>query len=554
MTTMAREAVVLKSVQAFYLRVIERFGLEGDEPRRLQPADGLGVLVLTEGQCRSLEGELHLAKGDSLLFAVSLGVRLEADFDRARGYYLEFGRVETPCGQAEEGDLRERDRRIVRLKPFAEQQDELAGLYEQAAAESFLERFKLQIRCQALLCRLLEQMESEQDRADSLTAVRRSIAYLQERYSQELTVAQLAANANLSPRQYARVFKKITGKSPIDYLNEYRINRSRELLLQKDVPSRHISNRIGMKDVHYFNRRFKRMVGCSPKEYVRQRHRDSRIVTPHYAGEMLALGLRPLGSLEVTLDQLPDNAEHIPSIGGDACRMDLLKALEPDLILASDFMGKEELLELAELAPVIVIPWDTDSFDRLKRVARVLGREAEAAEWQERYARRKQEVQRRCASLVKPGESAAIVRLDEGKVWVHASRFFPTFYDVIGFAPSPLMEATTERDAALRRLAVPHGEIGRIEADRLYIVNGMTPQHSRWLKQLQGAKGWSELRAVRSNSVCLIRLCGIANSAYSLDWQLDRVDELLAPPGEQEGDWCEPSILDRQIGSGAERP
>ncbi|MED1644986.1 ABC transporter substrate-binding protein [Brevibacillus agri] len=65
-------------------------------------------------------------------------------------------------------------------------------------------------------------------------------------------------------------------------------------------------------------------------------------------------------------------------------------------------------------------------FERLQRIARVLGKEAEASQWLERYEAKKQTVSKRLRPLVSPGTTVAVLRIDNGKVWVHAPRFFPS--------------------------------------------------------------------------------------------------------------------------------
>nr|WP_256442737.1 ABC transporter substrate-binding protein [Cohnella sp. LGH] len=67
--------------------------------------------------------------------------------------------------------------------------------------------------------------------------------------------------------------------------------------------------------------------------------------------------------------------------------------MKPDLIVASDFMSREQLTHLETLAPVIVVPWDTLPIERLKQIARVLGQQNEAQVWFDRYTRKKQAVQ-----------------------------------------------------------------------------------------------------------------------------------------------------------------
>ncbi|GBF74449.1 hypothetical protein PA598K_02794 [Paenibacillus sp. 598K] len=406
------------------------------------------------------------------------------------------------------------------------------------------ERLRRFLLLQQLLYALLEQEpetepetegsrrdDAESDRIDSLQAVERSIAALHERYTESNTVIELARRASLSVRQYTRLFKQLTGVTPGRYISDYRIKRSQEQLLLTDEPLERISRSIGIKDVHYFNRVFKQRTGTTPKGYVRARGSASRIVTMHYVGEILALGLRPLGALDRTLEQCRGPIEGIVSIGGDTVELDRLAALQPELILASDFMSREELQAMSRLAPVIVVPWDERPEARMQRIGRILGREREAGSWIDSYTRRKQEAARLSASLLPPGgATAAVLRIDEGQLWVHASRFFPTFYEVIGFRPSLLMEQELEGSAETRRVAVTAEELERAAADRLYIIVNPDPSFGGWLDALRASPSWTRLEEAAKGGVYYLRMQGIAYDAFTLLWQLDRIDELLGPP------------------------
>ena len=51
------------------------------------------------------------------------------------------------------------------------------------------------------------------------------------------------------------------------YLTEFRIDKSKEMLRETNMPMKEISNSIGYMDPNYFTRVFKKIVNCSPSEY-----------------------------------------------------------------------------------------------------------------------------------------------------------------------------------------------------------------------------------------------------------------------------------------------
>ncbi|MCZ4101721.1 MULTISPECIES: GlxA family transcriptional regulator [Streptomyces] len=85
-----------------------------------------------------------------------------------------------------------------------------------------------------------------------------------------LPVSELAQRANMSPRNFARVFLREVGTTPGQYVTRMRIARARELLETTDLPVGHVARRCGFPNAETFCRSFGRAVGPTPGEY-RQR-------------------------------------------------------------------------------------------------------------------------------------------------------------------------------------------------------------------------------------------------------------------------------------------
>lgn len=511
----------------FYMSTMSQFSLKAQEVCFYGEAAYNCLLVITKGRIKcSLLDDLLLLKGDSILLSCEHSFQMIGEDKESQGYIIQFQKV---CSDQLPENISEWGGKSIRIKPFVSFVNDLDELYNSLTETDRLKRFKAQLLFQQMMLRMIEACQFNQELGDSVLDVKRTISYIHQHYMEKLTTIQLAQQVNISIRQYTRVFKKLTGKTPINYINNYRINRSKELLLETDDTVHKISYKIGINDVHYFTRRFKQNVGCSPKEYVRLRHLNSKIVTMHYAGEMLALGVKPIGALQATLQQLQSPVSGIVSIGDVNCDVKILKELQPDIIIASDFMSKEELLKIEQLAPVIVIPWDIHPNERLLRIARVLGKAKEASAYLAQYEQNRQLVKKWCTTQFPFTQTATIIRLDEQKVWVHASRFFPIFYDVMPFSPSKLMLETTEIHTNLRRIDISFNRILEIDADRIYIVIGGEREFNRWLEELTSIKDWYKLKAVQHNQVFILRHQGISNSVYTLNWQLGEVPTLLAP-------------------------
>ncbi len=94
---------------------------------------------------------------------------------------------------------------------------------------------------------------------------------IENRYQENLSRAELAKLIQVSEAQLTKLFNTYLGMSPIRYLNEVRLNRSKELLLEDALPISEVAYRCGYNDPLYFARAFRRIFQNSPSEY-RQLH------------------------------------------------------------------------------------------------------------------------------------------------------------------------------------------------------------------------------------------------------------------------------------------
>lgn len=94
-----------------------------------------------------------------------------------------------------------------------------------------------------------------------------SIAYIEEHYSEKISLEEIAAVQRLAPSYFCRLFKKASGTGFVDYLNFVRICKSERMLSHSDKSILEISYELGFSSVSYFNRLFKKYKNCTPSEY-----------------------------------------------------------------------------------------------------------------------------------------------------------------------------------------------------------------------------------------------------------------------------------------------
>lgn len=97
----------------------------------------------------------------------------------------------------------------------------------------------------------------------------RAAARVRENPAQAPAVAQLAREAGCSADHFSRLFLKVTGTRPQDYIIGVRIERARQLLAESDLTIGMVAEVLGFQDIFYFSRLFRRKTGQTPTEFRR---------------------------------------------------------------------------------------------------------------------------------------------------------------------------------------------------------------------------------------------------------------------------------------------
>ncbi len=97
--------------------------------------------------------------------------------------------------------------------------------------------------------------------------VKMSIQYIEQHYQEDITVNDLAYMYAISPNYFSTVFKKETNKTVVKYITEVRVKNACKLLLDTKASVVDISNKVGYQDTQYFFRVFKKITGKTPLEF-----------------------------------------------------------------------------------------------------------------------------------------------------------------------------------------------------------------------------------------------------------------------------------------------
>lgn len=106
------------------------------------------------------------------------------------------------------------------------------------------------------------------------SAVRRALKYMEEHYRAPVTLQQLADAAGYSSFYFCKLFKQVTGLTPLQYMVRFRLEQAKKQMLTTDEPLESIMLETGFRNYGYFWRTFKAVYGDSPQNY-RQTHKTN---------------------------------------------------------------------------------------------------------------------------------------------------------------------------------------------------------------------------------------------------------------------------------------
>ena len=122
------------------------------------------------------------------------------------------------------------------------------------------------------------QLQSVDDNAQ-LDQIDTIVSRITDNLAQPLSAADLAAELGMTESKFSRFFRRATGNTFTDFVNQVRINRACQLLMESDRLITHICYEVGFNNIANFNRRFLDIKGMTPSEFRRQV--DSRFGLKH---------------------------------------------------------------------------------------------------------------------------------------------------------------------------------------------------------------------------------------------------------------------------------
>lgn len=164
-------------------------------------------------------------------------------------------------------------------------QEEIVQLYKNAIVIAKEQKYGYQQMLAGIVNHLLGyaysyDMQSSFDDVKIINQINKAKIIILENLNTTITPENIANELNMSYSWFRRVFKKYTGFSPAIYINELKIQKSKELLTNTDQTSREIAFEMGFDSPDYFCTIFKKKTGMTPIQY-REFTQGKNIRTPY---------------------------------------------------------------------------------------------------------------------------------------------------------------------------------------------------------------------------------------------------------------------------------
>lgn len=136
---------------------------------------------------------------------------------------------------------------------------------------------------------ILQSPGENMDNPENLNAVHRMQALIEANLNNPITLHMLAEAAGYSPWHAARIFKAVTGRSPFEYIRNFRLSRAAERLQNGNVKVVDVAFDFVFDSHEGFTRAFSKQFGMTPQKFTREKPRI-RLFIPEYIREQMLTG------------------------------------------------------------------------------------------------------------------------------------------------------------------------------------------------------------------------------------------------------------------------
>ncbi len=150
-----------------------------------------------------------------------------------------------------------------------DEDQELLRQFNSLATVYFEGKYGYKLKCQTVLTQILSQFipKIEVEKKEKVSDIERGILFIENNYLNKFDIDEVASLCLMCSALFRRKFKKVVGVSPLEYKNKLKMKRAKELLESTDLTVGEIAEEVGIDDIYYFSRLFKKTYGFSPTDF-----------------------------------------------------------------------------------------------------------------------------------------------------------------------------------------------------------------------------------------------------------------------------------------------
>ncbi len=489
----------------------------------------LVVVISGSGKLSCNQETIHLTEEKCVLIPPNQKIDVHNNTENLCFYQLTFKIIQLQESQTGCFPIFTRFQEL-HCHPFSQCNNLLENIYRYRLAMDELSLFEQHIRFQEFMLFILYQNVPNQQQKNDRQSVEQSIKHLQKHYECDWTVERLAELAAVPRWNYSRIFKDITGQIPLNFLNNVRIEKAKQLLVTTNDRIFEISQTVGFNNEYYFNRRFKERVGISPGQYRRSQNNNPRIFAPFLEDFLVALGITPIAQFSHSKWGKQDylGLQEIPDIDIENGQMDQLFYYKPTLIMLDEGIERWEAChQLNQLAPTYQLShpgedWRTTLF----QIADLTGRTAIMKDVIKQYEEKVQMAKKMLQKSVY-GHSVAFLRISAIGISLYAGPECgytgPILYRDLGLTPH---QSVWNIPPHTRKKHLTFDQLIHLDADHLFIT--FDKQHSIFEGEervLLKSTTWNNLSAVKNN--CVYEVDFLTWMNYGILSHKKKIDDVL---------------------------
>lgn len=241
--------------------------------------DSESLYFINPGELHSIITKMSDSQEDAVLFSPSL---LSFDtYDTAQMQLIQpilkgrmlFPRCITPEHPA---FLPVRDAFMAVFRSFRHAYQEESGIDMIAVTDDLTSQLYIKSSLLFIFAMLSEYhlfTPTEEQYDKRVEDIKTALTYIKDNYRDKIYISDLAGQVNLNEQYFCRFFKKAIGRTPMEYVNEYRIKQTRRLLEETDLPVTEVCLECGYNNLGNFLREFRKQTGTTPLQYRKQARR-----------------------------------------------------------------------------------------------------------------------------------------------------------------------------------------------------------------------------------------------------------------------------------------